>query len=160
MYEMEKMKGARVQKNRETTNERKKRNAQIQAKNCEAYGKCIKTCEHCKWKGKDLNKHLGKTKDCKKRYNEDLKECGKNDTWMAHLDEINNTYWGRKEKMIESSRKFYSKKMAEKYSKSCFPIMECHYCDWKGKQLLKHLAKKKTCEEKYDEDFDKCNEME
>ena len=96
MYNMEKMKAARVEKNRETTNYRKKMNTQIQAKNSEASGQCIKTCEHCRWKGKDLNKHLGKNKDCEKRYNDDLEECNKNDTTMAHLDEQNKTYWERK----------------------------------------------------------------
>ena len=158
MYDMEKMKAARVEKNRETTNYRKKMKTQLQAKTSEASGQCIQTCEHCTWKGKDLNKHLGKIKDCQKRYNDDLEECDKNDTWMAHLDEINNTYWERKEKKIESSKKFYSKSMTDKYSKSSFTLMECHYCDWKGKQLSKHLVKKKTCEEKYDADFDECNE--
>ena len=157
MYDMEKMKAARVEKNRETTNYRKRRKTQIQAETSEASGQCIKTCEHCRWKGKDLNKHLGKNKDCEKRYNDDLEECNKNDTTMAHLDEQNKTYWERKEKRIESSKKSYSKRMANKYSKSSFTLMKCHHCDWKGKQLLKHLRENESCHEKYDNDFEECD---
>ena len=56
---------------------------------------------------------------------------------MAHLDEQNNAYWERKEKRIENSKKSYSKRITDKYSKSSFTLVECHYCDWKGKQLLK-----------------------
>ena len=151
-YDITSMENERKEKRKENKRKRKAEKAQQMAETNEKSGQILQSCVNCNWKGKSLNRHLGKKLICSKKYDSDFKECNTRKIKMSHLDGLNKAYWQR----IKYSKQYYDRKFAQKYSDSSIGLQICHFCQWKGKHLAKHLVKNESCMKRYDEDFEKC----
>ena len=99
------------------------------------------TCSNCDWKGKLILSHLRKNEKCQSKY------------------DIASMEMERKEKNREATRSRKAKKAqmeAETIEKSGEIVQSCVNCNWKGKNLQKHLGKKILCSQKYYKDFEEC----
>ena len=150
-YDIPSMENERKEKNRENTRKRKAQKAQREAGTNEKNGEIVQRCVNCNWKGKNLSKHLGKKLICSRKYDKDFEECNSRKIKMTHLDGLNKAYWQR----IKYSKQYYDRKFAKKYSDSSIRLQICHFCQWKGKHVTKHLGKNDSCMERYDADFEK-----
>ena len=114
---------SQVWRKRENTRKGKAEKAQQMAETNEKTGEMMQSCVNCNWKGRKLNKHLGKKLICSQKYENDFTECNIQKIKMSHLDGLNKAYWQR----IKYTKQYYDRKFAANYSDSNFILQFCQF---------------------------------